>query len=100
VDHILRFPSAVKHEPAIDAWLHAQHDDMKPLLEVWFSRMRRCGSDVRELLHDGCATACVHDAAFGYVNAFKHHVNIGFFFGALLADPEACWRERVSAGAT
>jgi hypothetical protein len=49
--------------------------------------MRRCGDDVRELMHDGCPTACVGDAAFGYVNAFKDHVNVGFFFGALLKDP-------------
>jgi hypothetical protein len=38
-------------------------------------------------MHDGCPTACVDDAAFGYVNAFKDHVNVGFFFGALLNDP-------------
>jgi hypothetical protein len=49
--------------------------------------MRHRGSDVRELMHDGCPTACVGDAAFGYVNAFKDHVNVGFFFGALLTDP-------------
>jgi hypothetical protein len=49
--------------------------------------MRECGSDVRELMHDGCPTACVDDAAFGYVNAFKDHVNVGFYFGALLKDP-------------
>jgi hypothetical protein len=42
---------------------------------------------VRELMHDGMPTACVDDAAFGYVNAFKDHVNVGFFFGALLEDP-------------
>jgi len=47
-----------------------------------------CGSDVRELLHDGHPTACVGDAAFAYVNAFKAHVNVGFFRGAELADPE------------
>jgi hypothetical protein len=29
----------------------------------------------------------VQDAAFGYVNAFKDHVNVGFFHGAALADP-------------
>jgi hypothetical protein len=39
-------------------------------------------------LHDGHPTACVADAAFGYVNAFKAHVNVGFFRGAELADPE------------
>lgn len=87
MDDILRFPSAVKRDPAIDAWLRAQRDDLRPLVEPWFVRMRQCGSDVRELMHDGCPTACVGDAAFGYVNAFKDHVNVGFFFGALLEDP-------------
>jgi hypothetical protein len=87
VDDILRFPSAVKHDPAIDAWLHAQCDDLRPFVETWFTRMRACGGDVRELMHDGCPTACVDDAAFGYVGAFKDHVNVGFFFGALLKDP-------------
>jgi hypothetical protein len=83
----LRFPSAVKHDPAIDAWLRAQRDDLRPFVHTWFLRMRQCGSDVRELMHDGCPTACVDDAAFGYVNAFRDHVNVGFFLGALLNDP-------------
>ncbi|HEX4420128.1 MAG TPA: DUF1801 domain-containing protein [Kofleriaceae bacterium] len=87
MDDILRFPSAVKHDPAIDRWLRAQRDDFHPFVETWFQRMRTCGSDVRELMHDGCPTACVGDAAFGYVNAFKDHVNVGLFFGALLTDP-------------
>jgi hypothetical protein len=87
VDDILRFPLAVKREPAIDAWLDAQRDDLRPFAKVWFERMRERGGDVRELMHDGCPTACVGDAAFGYVNAFKDHVNVGFFFGALLKDP-------------
>ena len=87
MDDVLRFPSAARHDPAIDAWLHAQRADLRPLLETWFEHMRRCGADVRELMHDGCPTACVGDAAFGYVAAFKDHVNVGFFFGALLPDP-------------
>jgi len=53
----------------------------------WFHVMRDCGGDVRELLHDGHPTACVDDAAFGYVNAFRAHVNVGFFRGAELPDP-------------
>jgi hypothetical protein len=53
----------------------------------WFEVMRICGDDVRELLHDGHPTACVGDAAFGYVNAFTAHVNVGFFRGAELPDP-------------
>ena len=49
--------------------------------------MRRCGQDVRELMHDGCPTACVVDAAFAYVGVFTAHVNVGFFQGASLPDP-------------
>jgi len=54
----------------------------------WFEAMRRCGEDVRELLHDGHPTACVGDAAFAYVNAFRAHINVGFFRGAEIADPK------------
>lgn len=53
----------------------------------WFDVIRGCGDDVREVLHDGHPTACIADAAFAYVNAFKSHVNVGFFCGAELADP-------------
>lgn len=84
---LLRFPTAVRRDPAIDAWLRVQRDDLRPLAETWFARMRECGPDVRELMHDGAPTACVGDAAFGYVNAYRDHVNVYFFFGALLDDP-------------
>lgn len=58
------------------------------IARCWFEVMRDCGADVRELLHDGHPTACVGDAAFGYVDAFKAHVNVGFLRGAELADPD------------
>jgi len=54
----------------------------------WFGVLRACGDDVQEVLHDGHPTACVADAAFAYVNAFKAHVNVGFFRGAEIADPD------------
>ena len=63
--------------------------DLGAIAQRWFDVMRDCGDDVRELLHDGHPTACVGDAAFGYVNAFKAHVNVGFFRGANIADPES-----------
>jgi len=88
VDGLLRFPSALKHDPAIDAWLRTRRDELRPFVETWFARMRACGADVRELMHDGCPTACAGDAAFAYVGAFRDHVNVGFFFGALLEDPQ------------
>jgi hypothetical protein len=98
LDNILRFPSSVKRDPAIDAWLGARRADLRPLAKTWFGRMRRRGSDVRELMHDGCPTACVDDGAFGYVNAFRDHVNVGFFFGALLDDPAGLLEETGKRG--
>ena len=58
------------------------------IAKYWFEVMRACGNDVQELLHDGHPTACVAYTAFGYVNAFKDHVNVGFFRGAEIADPD------------
>ncbi len=63
-------------------------DELGAIAQHWFEAMRESGDDVRELLHDGHPTACVGDAAFAYVNAFKAHVNVGFFRGAEIADPE------------
>jgi hypothetical protein len=84
---LLRFNGAVKRNPAIDTWLRGQREELRTLAETWFAQMRQCGADVRELMHDGCPVACVEDAPFGYVNAFKDHVNVGFFHGAALDDP-------------
>jgi hypothetical protein len=85
---LFRFPSAVRRDPAIEAWMHEHSGELGSIAERWFEVMRACGDDVRELLHDGHPTACVADAAFGCVDAFKAHVNVGFFRGAELADPE------------
>jgi hypothetical protein len=88
MSHVLRFPGSVKRDPAIEAWMRTHSDDLGRIAQRWFEVMRNCGDDVRELLHDGHPTACIGDAAFAYVNAFTAHVNVGFFRGAELADPE------------
>jgi hypothetical protein len=85
---LLRFFGAVKWEPAIETWMKKHPDDLRSIAQRWFELMRGCGDDVRELLHDGHPTACVGDAGFAYVNAFKAHVNVGFFRGAEIADPK------------
>jgi hypothetical protein len=87
VTDLLRFTGAVRRDPRIEAWFSDFADPLRLTVRPWFERMRGCGGDVRELLHDGCPTACVGDAPFGYVNAFKAHANVGFFYGATLADP-------------
>lgn len=83
----MRFPTAVPRDAAVDAWLAVRPPEQGSITRRWFDAMRGCGAEVRELLHGGHPTACVGDAAFGDVNAFTAHVNVGFFKGAELADP-------------
>jgi len=85
---LFRFPNAVRRDPRIDAWMREHAGELGASAQRWFEVMRGCGDDVRELLHDGHPTACVADAAFAYVNAFRAHVNVGFFRGAEIADSE------------
>ncbi len=86
---IFHFPAARRAHPEVEAWFSRPgHEPMRLLARSWFETMRGLGPDVRELLHDGHPTACAGDAAFAYVDAFAAHVNIGFYFGAALPDPE------------
>lgn len=88
-DQLFLFPAAVPHLPEIDEWLSGDPPALMNLARRCFAHFRQCGDDVHELLHDGCPTACVGGAAFGHVNVFKQHINVGFFAGAFLLDPDA-----------
>jgi hypothetical protein len=83
---ILRFSGAEKRDPTVQEWLK-KSDALTAIARTWFKKMRGCGEDVKELMHDGCPTVCVDDAPFAYVNVFKDHTNVGFFYGAHLDDP-------------
>ena len=84
---LFRLNGAVERDPAIDGWMKEHPGELGAIAQKWFEVMRNCGDEVRELLHDSCPTACLGDAAFGYVNVFTSHVNVGFFQGASLPDP-------------
>jgi len=84
---VFRLPEATAEDPAIASWLKGKPEALVSIARRWFARMRECGGDVLVTMHDGQPTACVQDAAFGYVNVFTAHVNIGFFNGAVLEDP-------------
>jgi hypothetical protein len=84
---LLRFNGAVERDPAIDKWMKEHAGELGAIARQWFDLMRKCGDEVRELLHDGCPVACLGDAPFAYVNVFTSHVNVGFFHGAALRDP-------------
>ena len=84
---LFRLTGALRRDPAVEDWFTGLTDPHRLVVRPWFERMRACGPDVRELIHDGCPVACVGEAAFGYVNAFRAHANVGFYNGADLPDP-------------
>jgi hypothetical protein len=83
---LLRFDGTQERDPAIDAWFDEHESELGAIARKWFEVMRKCGDEVREVLHDGCPVACLGDAPFGYVNVFTSHANVGFFHGASLPD--------------
>jgi len=83
---LFRLSGATKRDPTIEEWLR-KSDSSTALARTWFRKMRACGEDVLELMHDGHPVACVEDVPFAYVDVFKSHTNVGFFFGAHLDDP-------------
>ncbi len=87
MSRLFLLPGSVKRDPKIEIWMRDHADELGSISSRWFDVMRCCGDDVREILHDGHPTACIGEAAFGYVNAFSAHVNVGFFHGTELPDP-------------
>ena len=87
-EKLLRFNGAVERHPAIGPWMKKHTGELGAIAHQWFEVMRKSGDEVLELLHDGCPVACLGDAPFGYVNVFTAHVNVGFFHGAALPDPD------------
>ena len=89
MDALFHFPAAVRHSPEVERWFGAQPTGLGDRAQRWFERIRECGPDVRELIHDGWPTACAEDAAFAYVSVHAAHVTVGFYRGADLPDPDA-----------
>jgi hypothetical protein len=87
MEKLFRLSLGVRRDPAVEAWLNRLRGELGAIARQWFSRIRACGFDVLEMMHDGCPVACVKDVPFAYVNAFKAHVNVGFYLGAELEDP-------------
>ena len=87
MSQLLEFFGSAKRDPAVRIWMEEHSGELGAIAQYWFDVIRNCGDDVFELLHDGCPTACIADAGFAYVNAYRAHVNVGFFRGAELRDP-------------
>ena len=87
MDKLFRLSLGVKRDPAVETWLSKQPGELGEIARKWYSRIRACGLDVLEMMHDGWPTACVRDVPFAYINVARNHVTIGFFLGADLDDP-------------
>lgn len=86
-DQLFLLPGASEDNPDVEAWFAGITDPLRLMAREWFALIRSCGPDTREVLHDGFPTACVADAAFAYVAAYKTHAAVGFFHGVDLPDP-------------
>ena len=89
MDKLFQLSLGGRRDPAVEAWLARQPGELGAIARTWFSRMRACGLDVLEMMHDGCPVVCVKDVPFAYVNVFKAHAAVGFFLGSELDDPAA-----------
>jgi hypothetical protein len=87
MDRLFRLSLGVRRDPAVEAWLSRPSGELGVIARTWFARLRACGFDVLEMMHDGCPVVCVKDVPFAYLNVFKAHANVGFFLGAELKDP-------------
>lgn len=85
---LFRLNNSARLEPAVRRWFKSHSDPLGEIAHHWFNTIRRCSDDVWEVMHDGQPTACVDGVAFAYVAAYTSHVNIGFFHGAELSDPQ------------
>ncbi len=65
MNDLLRLNNTVRRDPRIEDWFFEDADPLRLATRSWFERMRDCGPDVREVLHAA----------------------VGFFYGAMLADP-------------
>lgn len=92
MEALFRLSLGMKRDPAVETWLSRQPGELGAVARTWFSRLRACGFDVLEMMHDGYPVVCVKDVPFAYVNVFKAHANVGFYLGAELKDP-ACLLE-------
>jgi hypothetical protein len=83
---LLRYTEKDFQKITMEEWLQSKVPTLRPLVGKWFHQIKNCGDDVQSIFHDGCPMACVDNVPFAYVNAYKAHINIGFFYGAYLPD--------------
>lgn len=86
MDKLLRYTDKDLQPMTMDQWLKSKPPELRVLAERWFDEIRNCGDEVEAIFHDNYPIGCVDRAPFAYVNVYRDHVNVGFFYGAYLTD--------------
>lgn len=86
MEQLLKFIGKDIQAIDLEPWLEQQPEVLRPIARKWFTSIKKCGADVQDFFHDGHPVGCVDHAPFAYVNVFKSHVNLGFFYGVDLPD--------------
>lgn len=50
MNSLFRFPTAVKRDPDVDAWMTSHQGELGAIARQWFDVLRDLGDDVRELI--------------------------------------------------
>ena len=87
MDKILRYYGKDLQEIDFEHWLEQKPGSLQDVARRCYAMIQRCGPEVVMIFHDNHPIGCVQDAPFAYLNVFKLHLNLGFFFGADLPDP-------------
>ncbi|MBO3697734.1 DUF1801 domain-containing protein [Roseivirga sp. E12] len=85
---LLRFTGNDIENIDFKEWLDQKPKALQPLATKWFRVIQQCGELVDTIFHDGHPVACVENTPFAYINVYKAHINLGFFYGAELPDEQ------------
>ena len=86
MEELFRYTDKDFQDLTMEDWLSDKATALQPIAVKWFNEIKSCGDDVQGIFHDGYPQGCVSKTPFAYVNIFKAHVNVGFFYGAYLPD--------------
>lgn len=49
-EELFRLSRGMRRDPAVDTWFVDGAVELRSIAQKWFTRMRHCGEDVRELM--------------------------------------------------
>lgn len=85
---LFRHKSTLPRDPAVDAYVTSKPPAVRETAEALVTMIRRAVPDHTEIVYHGALRFCADRIPFAYVAAHKSHVNLGFFYGANLPDPD------------